>query len=136
MEKSAVEAKAKQIFGTPAGFQSVLCNGPVGTGVVVNFDTAVNMKTFVDEMKAKAFDPLYVRKNRPQKNSEEKAISEKVTEAWDKLKKAGVDKSRLRANPRKGIVWIIGQGGIAEVAATVANATIAWGTAAPSGASN
>ena len=76
-------------------------------------------------------DPLYIRKNRPPKTPGEKIISGKVAEAWDKLTKAGIEKEKLRANPWKGVVWIVDNKGVAQVAATVVDEKIKWGQAAP-----
>ena len=131
MEKAALEKKAKALLGTPDGLRSVECHGPVGTGVVVEFDTNENMNTVVSKAPAKLTDPLYIRKNRPPKTPGEKIVSGKVTEAWDKLTKAGVEKEQLRANPRRGVVWVIDKDGVAQVAATVVNEEIEWGQAAP-----
>ena len=131
MEKSPLEKKARALLGTPDGLRKVECQGPVGTGVVVDFDTIVNMNTLVSTIPAKLLAPLYIRKNRPPKTPEEKIISGKVAEAWDKLTKAGIEKQKLLANPWKGVVWIVDNEGVAQVAATVVDEKIKRGQAAP-----
>ena len=131
MEKSAIEGKAKEIVGNPLGLVEVRANGTVSTGVVVEFDTIQHMKSYVTEHATSVLAPLYLRWNRGPRNQHEKSINEKVTEAWNSLTLAGIPKEKLRANSRKGIVWVIGGNGVATTAATVENLTILWGPGAP-----
>ena len=107
MEKSALEKKAQALLGTPDGLRKVECHGPVGTGVVVEFGTTENMNNLVSTISATLPALMYIRKNRPPKPPGEKIISEKVAEAWGKLTKARTEKEKLRANPWKGVVWIV-----------------------------
>ena len=131
MEKSAIESKAKEIVGNPLGLAEVRANGTVSTGVVVEFDTIQNMKSYVTEHATNVPAPLYLRWNRGPRNQHEQSIKAKVTEAWNSLTSAGIQKENLRANSRKGIVWVIGGNGIATTAATVEDMTIRWGPGAP-----
>ena len=133
MEKEALEKEATKLLGESVGFEKVQCRSAVGTGVVVSFASNHDMKEFVS--KAKLPGKVYAKPNRPPKSEIEKATSSKVTEAWDCLVKAGITKQALRANPRKGIVWIINKDGVAAVAATIENEAIKWGPAAPKGIS-
>ena len=130
MDKDAIEREAAKIVCGFAGFEKVQCKGVVSTGAVIYFSSSHEMQDFVSKVKLP--QQLYAKQNRPPRSESEKAISSKVTEAWNSLNKAGVPNNRLRANPRKGTVWIIAESGIAGVAATVVDDAIKWGPAAPS----
>ena len=130
MEKTAIEAKAKEMIGIVPGLLNVHAKA-VSTGVVVEFDTAEHMKTYVSDHAKNIPAPFYLRRNRRPKSKEEQEVCEKVTDAWNSLVSAGIQKEQLRANPRKGIIWTIDGNGLATTAATVEHLEITWGPGAP-----
>ena len=79
-------------------------------------------------------EKVYVRPNRPARNQEQKAISALTAEAWDRVVKAGVEASTLRANSFKEIAWTLDGEGLAQQMAQVVNGKLQWDDQAPADA--
>ncbi len=131
MDAKALEKRAAHIVGTPKGFKQIVTRGLVVTGAIIEFETPDDMRAYVILAKSRDLGELYIRHNRPPRTDSEKNVSSKVTEAWNSLVSNGIDKACLRANSRKGILWILDVDGKAEVIAEIINGEIRWQSNAP-----